>query len=59
LASYLGLMQSKVTHTVSNFLFLGAILLPLTYFVAVVLNRLSDWVVNRALVRRNREAPGK
>jgi len=25
----------------------------------VVLNRLSDWVVNRALVRRNREAPGK
>jgi len=52
-------MQSKVTHTVSNFLFLGAILMPLTYFVAVVLNRLSDWVVNRALVRRNREAPGK
>ena len=59
LASYLGLMQSKVTHTVSNFLFLGAILLPLTYFVAVVLNRLSDWVVNRVFVRRNQGGQGK
>jgi len=58
LFSYVGVMPSTVTHTVSNFLFLGAILLPLTYFVAVVLNRLSDWVVNRVFVRRNHGGPG-
>jgi peptidoglycan/LPS O-acetylase OafA/YrhL len=59
LFSYLGVMPSNVTHTVSNFLFLGAILLPLTYIVAVVLNRMSDWIVNRVLVRRYQGVPGK
>ncbi len=59
LFSYVGVMPSKVTHTVSNFLFLGSILLPLAYVVAVVLNSLSDWIVNRVLVRRNRRVPGK
>jgi hypothetical protein len=53
LFSYVGVMPSKVTHTVSNFLSLEAILLPLAYVVAVVLNRLCDGIVNRVLVRRN------
>jgi peptidoglycan/LPS O-acetylase OafA/YrhL len=57
--SYVGVMPSNVTHTVPNFLFLGAILLPLTYAVAVVLNRLSDWIVNRVSVHLKQGIPGK
>ncbi|MFZ2445267.1 MAG: acyltransferase [Syntrophobacteraceae bacterium] len=47
LFSYCGVTPATVTHSVSNFVLLTAILLPLTYLVAVVLNLLAAWIVKR------------
>lgn len=52
LFSYLGVMPSKVTHTLGNFVFLMAFLMPLTYLVAAILNRFSAEITNR-LSRRS------
>lgn len=47
LFSYLGVMPSKVTHTLGNFIFLMAILLPLSYLAARVLDLLSAGIMKR------------
>jgi peptidoglycan/LPS O-acetylase OafA/YrhL len=47
LFSYLGVMPSKVTHTLGNFVILTALLLPLSYLLAKILNWLSAEIMNR------------
>lgn len=47
LFSYLGVMPSKVTHTLGNFVVLTAVLLPLSYLLAIILGLLSAKILSR------------
>jgi peptidoglycan/LPS O-acetylase OafA/YrhL len=47
LFSYVGVMPSTVTHTLGNFVFLLAVLLPLSYLLAKILNLLSAEILKR------------
>jgi peptidoglycan/LPS O-acetylase OafA/YrhL len=49
LFSYLGVMPTTVTHTLLNFAFLTAILLPLSYMAASILDFASAAFVKRVL----------
>lgn len=47
LFSYVGVMPSTVAHTIPNFILLSVLLLPLCYVVAVLINRISDFVAKK------------
>ncbi len=47
LFSYLGVMPSKVTHTLGNFALLSVLLLPLTYLAAKILDTVSAAIIKR------------
>jgi peptidoglycan/LPS O-acetylase OafA/YrhL len=52
LFSYLGVMPSKVTHTLGNFFTLMALLLPLSYLMAKILDWFSAKVAEKLSGRR-------
>jgi peptidoglycan/LPS O-acetylase OafA/YrhL len=51
--SYVGVMPSSVTHTVWNFVILAAVLLPLSYLAARVLELLSTWIIKMFSERKS------